>query len=421
MNRPFARWIVFSMAFAGTCPMAAEAGLLNIERKLTASDAAKDDQFGRSVAIDGETVVVGAPQWLYEGSPRPGVAYVINATTREEVRKLTAFDGAANDAFGSSVGLSHNIAIVGAVASSHAGRNSGAAYLFNVGDGSERFKLTASDAAADDLFGFSASINGSRAIVGAMGNDSAGIDAGSAYTYDVESGAELFKLTAADAEAGDKFGVGVAISEGRLIVGADGNNSRRGAAYVFDADTGSELRKLVASDGWIDEHFGYSVAIEGNLAIVGAPHHQNSVGAAYVFDVTTGEELFKLTASDRSAREYFGGAVALSGNLAIVGASGNQRDRGAAYVYDLTSGLELLTLTADDAAEEDRLGEFVDIDGFRAIVSSRLDDDGGNFSGSAYLFVPEPSSWLLAALAGGLAMVRRGGGVGRVIELNRKR
>ena len=135
-------------------------------------------------------------------------------------------------------------------------------------------------------------------------------------------GDELLKLTASDGAVDDMFGWSVDISGNIAIVGAeayDNAGDRSGSAYLFDVTTGQELRKLTASDAAADAIFGKSVAINGNVAIVGAQRHNNTAGAAYLFEVTTGQELFKLTASDAMPGKFFGGSVAISGNTAVVG------------------------------------------------------------------------------------------------------
>lgn len=319
--------------------------------------------------------------------------------------KLNASD-AAEDNFGRSVAISGDTAIVGAFRDDDAcpgdnGCDSGSAYLFDVKTGEELFKLTASDAAAGDLFALYVAISGDMAIVSARNDDEAcpndpDCNSGAAYVFDVTTGEEKFKLTASDAAAGDRFGR-PSINGNTAIVGASGWISRdgAGAAYVFDLTTGEELLKLTASDGAGrsdspgsgGDNFGASLSISGNIAIVGAPWNDDagqSSGSAYLFDLTTGEELFKLTASDAEpGDQFFGRSVAISGNTAIVGAFGDDDacpsnpacDSGAAYLFDVTTGEELIKLTASDASitqNGDGFGWSVGISGNTAIVTAPL-------------------------------------------------
>ena len=381
--------------------LAVAAGAIeDTELKLTAGDPAADDWFGFSVSISGDWAIVGAP---LDGS-KSGSAYVFSfdGTSWTEEAKLTASDGAARDQFGFSVSISGDLAIVGARLD---GSNSGSAYVFRF-DGTswtEEKKLTASDGAAGHQFGFSVSISGDWAIVGAPLDDDAGLSSGSAYVFrsDGTSWTEEKKLTASDGAAGDQFGVSVSISGDLAIVGAlfhDDARLNSGSAYVFsfDGTSWTEEEKLTASDGAADDRFGVSVSISRDWAIVGAFLHDDAgfnSGSAYVFsfDGTSWTEEAKLTASDGSARDRFGFSVSISGNWAIVGAFLHDDaglSSGSAYVFsfDGTSWTEEAKLTASDGAAGDQFGVSVSISGDWAIVGAFLDRDAGTGSGSAYVY-----------------------------------
>jgi len=150
--------------------------------KLTADEADSMDVFGSSVAISGNTAIVGAPGDDHAGS-YSGSAYLFDVTTGNQLWKLTADDADTSDWFGSSVAISGNTAIVGAFSDNDAGFRSGSAYLFDTSTGLQLSKLAASDGATGDQFGNSVAIFGTNAIVGANGNDDAGLDSGSAYIY----------------------------------------------------------------------------------------------------------------------------------------------------------------------------------------------------------------------------------------------
>ena len=314
--------------------------------------------------------------------------------------KLTASDAAEGGRFGSSVGISGNTAIIGAHSDDALilgapALGSGSAYLIDVTTGHELFKLTASDGAASDSFGWSVAIEGSVAIVGAPFDDDAGSGSGSAYLYDVTSGSELFKPVASDAAGRDAFGWSVAISGNTAIVGA----LRNDAAYLFDVTTGNELFKLTAGDAVGGESFGASVAISGNVAIVGAEADSDAgsvSGSAYLYNVTTGIERFKLTASGAAAFDEFGSSVAIYGDTAIVGAKGAGENSGAAYAFDVTTGSQTLEPIATDTVASNRFGLSVAISDGTALIGAPGNDDGAGFeSGSAYLFTS-------ASLAGDL-------------------
>jgi len=301
--------------------------------KLTAADATAFDQFGISVALSGTTAIIGA-----NDEDDAGSVYVFDITTGQQLFKLTASDAAASDFFGTSVAISGTTAIIGASGDDDAGSLSGSAYIFDTTTGQQLFKLTASDAAASDRFGSSVSISGTTAVIGAYQDDDGGTNSGSAYVFDTTTGQQLFKLTASDAAANDWFGDSVSISGTTAIIGAyqdDDGGSNSGAAYVFNTITGQQLFKLTAADAAADDQFGESVAISGTTAIIGATWDNdagNRTGSAYLFDTATGQQLFKLTASDAASISAFGNSVAISNGMAIVGAFFDD-SAGSAYLF----------------------------------------------------------------------------------------
>jgi len=208
--------------------------------KLSASDAEGDDWFGWSVAISGTTAIIGALREDSEGS-NSGAAYVFDTTTSQQLFKLTASDAAAFDTFGVAVAISGNTAIVGASGDSYGLlTQAGSAYIFDATTGQELFKLTASDAAGEEGLGNSIDISGDIAILGASHDGDGGWISGSVYVFDVTSGQEVGKLTAADTSEGDLFGNAVAISGSTAVVGAFGDAHKgadgqyTGSAYVFN-------------------------------------------------------------------------------------------------------------------------------------------------------------------------------------------
>lgn len=330
--------------------------------KLTAADGTAGDDFGRGVSISGNTAIIGA-NYDDDNGNGSGSAYVFekNESTGHwnETAKLTASDGAEGDKFGRSVSVSGNIAIVGAYEDDDKDSDSGSAYLFEkdetTGQWIETAKLTASDGAANDEFGRSVSVSGNVVIVGALYDNDKGSDSGSAYVFEKDQSTghwnQTAKLTASDGAAYDEFGHSVSVSGHIVVVGAyyDDKNNGIGSAYVYekDASTGywSETAKLTASDGAPDDLFGVSVSISDNIVIVGAYYDDDKgsrSGSAYLFerDNSTGhwDEVAKLTASDGEADDYFGYSVSISGKAAVVGAyleDSNGSSSGSAYVFDI--------------------------------------------------------------------------------------
>ena len=301
------------------------------QSELTAAAGAAADIFGSSVAISGDTALVGAPLHDTAGAADAGAAYVFvrSAGSWTQQAKLTAADGAAHDSFGYSVALSGDTALVGASRHDTAGlADAGAAYVFTRSGGSwtQQAQLTAG--AAGDIFGGSVALSGETALVGAVRHDSGGAaDAGAAYVFTRSAGSwtQQAQLIAADAAAADWFGGSVAVSGDTALVGAYGRDTPgqadAGAAYIFTRSAGSWTQQalLIADAGAAGDMFGNSVALSGETALVGARFHdtvgQADAGAAYVFTRSGGSwmQQAKLTAADGAALDSFGYSVALSG------------------------------------------------------------------------------------------------------------
>jgi hypothetical protein len=276
---------------------------LTQQAKLTASDAAAVDLFGNSVAISVRTIVVGSQRDDDAGADS-GSAYVFvrSGTNWSQQAKLTASDAAAGDEFGVSVAISGETIVVGAPSDSDAGPFSGSAYVFvrNGMSWSQQAKLTASDAAAGDEFGISVTISGRTVVVGSRSDDDAGFNSGSAYVF-VRGGVswrQQAKLVASDAAAVDRFGTSVAISGRTVVIGSpeddDTAGINQGSVYVFvwSGTSWNQQAKLMASDAAAVDRFGTSVAISGETVAVGAPLDDDACrpanplcesGSAYIF------------------------------------------------------------------------------------------------------------------------------------------
>ena len=393
---------------AFTAPAAAQS--INEDIKITASDAARDDQFGHSIAIKQGIVVVGA-RLDDDALENSGSVYLFDALTNVQLAKLTASDAAANDLFGHSVAIYQGIVAVGAIYDDDHGNSSGSVYLFDADPASPTFgtqlhKLTASDADSGDIFGISVAMNQGILAVGATNNQDHGIQSGSAYLFDVQTGIQLAKLTASDASAVDNFGNSIAIAQGIVAVGArldDNVLENSGSVYLFDADPssktfGTQLSKLTASDADAGDFFGYSVSIDQGIVGIGAYLNDDDgtgSGSAYLFDAdpaspTFGTQLSKVTADDATASDFFGFSVAIDQGTLTVGAVGDANS-GSAYLFNAdpastTFGAQLGKLVASDAARNDGFGSFISINNGTVIVGAKGDDDSGLDSGSAYLF-----------------------------------
>jgi outer membrane protein assembly factor BamB len=370
---------------------------------ISASDVAAGDTFGYSVSVSGNAAVIGARLDDTDAGVNTGSAYVFDPATGVQTFKLTADDAEPGDFFGRSVAVSGTTAVVGAAMNDDAGTDSGSAYVFDTNTGRQLFKLAATDASASDQFGHAVAVGGNTAVIAAPWEDQAGTNAGSAYVFNTATGAQLYKLIAQDAGAGDLFGFSLADDDGLALIGAmsDDAGTDSGSAYLFDTTTGAQRHKLTASDAAAGDRFG-SVALSGNLALIGAPGNDSAVqdaGAAYLFDATTGNELFKLTATDASPGSLFGFSVALSGNLALVGAYGDNNGTGAIYGFDAFTGNPLFKFTPTGTRPGDALGFSVALNGLTAAIGAPLAGSPATNAGTAYLLdLPPPPPPILGDL-----------------------
>ena len=267
--------------------------------KIVSDDLSASDFFGNSVSLYGDRALVGAVQDDDFGDAS-GSAYIFEFDGQDwtQTAKLKPFDGAFRDFFGVSVSLGADRALVGSYNDDDFAPNSGAAYVFDyteIGTWLEMGKLRADDGAEDDLFGYSVSLSGDRALVGAYGNDDNGSFSGSAYIFEFDNltwtWSQTMKLNASDGTANDFFGYTVSLSGDYALVGAyfdEGQAIRSGSAYYFynDGKNWIEKPKLIASEGQADDGFGFAVSLYENRALVGTPYDDEGTfgaGAAYVF------------------------------------------------------------------------------------------------------------------------------------------
>jgi len=303
--------------------------LVWVEQRVTASDGG--GQFGWSVAIDGSSAMVGAKLTDVGPNVNQGAAYVFTEVDGvwSETQILTAPDGAEEDAFGYSVSIDGSTAIVGAA---YADGGRGAAYVFTRTGitWSLQQKVFPAAGPTGTEFGLAVDVDGDHAVVGAQ---YAAGQSGAAYVFARAGGVwtEQSILTASDGAQFDQFGITVALSGDYALVGAQsaavGDSVGQGAAYLFQnvVGTWSQVQKLTASDGTAGDGFGNSVALVGPTALVGAytasVGSQDLRGAAYVYSGAAPPwvETQKLTASNGQNNDYFGVSVALADTTALIG------------------------------------------------------------------------------------------------------
>ena len=384
------------------------------EAKLTASDGAAGDLFGRAVALDGNTLVVGASR-DDDGAHDAGAAYVFErvGTSWFQRAKLNAPVPVASSYFGRSVEIEGGTILIGAYEELVSGEPRGAAYVF-VGGGAGwalEQRLIAADGAAHDSFGFSLALEGDTALVGAQHDDDAGSGSGSAYVFR-RSGTlwtQTQKLTASDATSADNFGHALALAGGTAFVSAyqweNGSGDSVGAVYRFKdvAGTWVESSRFEADDGEHYDLFGADVAFDGGALLVGASNAdapgEPDAGGGYVF-VNEGAGWYQqdeLYALGPDGSQQFGRRVDVQGARAAVGwwGGGDAPAAGSVIVYeqDAEGWTEDARLVASDGTAGDRL-HTVALDGDTLLAGAESDDVNGEHSGSVYVFVRETTGWV---------------------------
>ncbi len=376
---------------------------------LIPSDGEYNDNFGYSVSLFGDRALIGANQ-DNNSNFRSGSAYIFeyDGSNWIQSQKITASDAAFNDQFGSSVSLSSRWAVIGAINKSDNGNDDGSAYVFEYENNIwfEVQKLTTDDAGGAFLGG-SIDILGNRMVVGAY-DDSPG----SAYVFDFNgiSWSQSQKLIPNDGSSGDDFGYAVSLSIDRVLIGSyrdDDLGLNSGSAYVFDYDGSNwnQSQKLIPDDGNIGDGFGYAVNLLDNRILVGANYGEdgsNAQGTSYVFDFdgSNWSQSQKLSSGDGANNERFGNAISMSNDHVLVGAYLDDEfgdSSGSTYVFgfDGNSWSQIQKLNPDEGSTGDNFGLSVSLSGDRALIGSFGDEDFSDSSGSAYIFDFDGFNWSL--------------------------
>lgn len=342
--------------------------------------------FGAAAAMDGATVVIGAPNGDASNLGNAGTAFVLqrNGTTWLQ---QAAINAPFRSNFGYTIALSEDTLLAREFSSTAPG----AVYVFGLNGGAwiRQARLTAADGAPSDSFGSALALSGEMALIGAAGaGGPMGTNQGAVYVFRRELGQwdQVQKVLLGDAHPGDRFGSSIAVYENTAVCGiparAGASGANQGVAYVigFDGSIWVQQAQLSASDGQASDHFGAVVALHENTALITAPHGTGvggSEGAVYVFE-RIGEswnQTQKLTPSQVSAAASFGAGMALWGDTAIMGAPldrpGNISRRGSAFVFGRHGSMwnEEAKLVLSDGASSDQFGTVVRMNENLALIS----------------------------------------------------
>ncbi len=375
--------------------------------KLLSFDSAKGDEFGRSAAVSGDVLIVGAPGDDDNGFAS-GSAYIFRydgAAWNLQV-KLVAPDGKGGREFGRGVAISGDVALIGSTRDRPSGFRSGSVFVYRF-DGADwrlETKLVPSDGRERQYFGNPIAISGNVAVVGVFFDDVNGRFSGSVYVfrYDGAEWIEEAKLVPPDGAADDFFGARIAVDGDTIAVGARGKGDLgddSGAVYVYRYDDSEWVNEAVlhASDGGEGDLFS-AVGIAGNTIMVGAleaPGQYLRRGAVYVFEYMSEQwvETSKLVSPQQVTNSYFGSEVAMSGEVAAITVSHQDSPVGSEWVhvyrFDGTDWVADGEVHAFEAREFDYFGEVLAVSQETIVVGAYNDKQNGNRSGSVYVFDAE--------------------------------
>ncbi|MBK8271015.1 MAG: FG-GAP repeat protein [Planctomycetes bacterium] len=382
----------------------------HLVNRIIATGLTSQDRFGGSFAISGDTMIVGADgDAIGSGNFYNGSAYIFERQNGNWIQRMriSASDTQSGDAFGISVAIDGDFAVVGAELEDQGGLNAGAAYIFKrMGTTWQQTqKLIAPDASSSDRFGSNVAIQGDTVFIGApIASDSLGSE-GAVYHFRRVGTDWLFdsKITASDINSCRFFGTSMSISGDSIAIGAPFSDAAvplSGAVYIFTriSDVWLQTAKLESAEAAAIDYFGQSVALHGNLVVAGTPNKDDrgaDSGAAIIFEEVNGTwtQIATLYANDEAPFDNFGRSIDILGNIVVVGSHYHDDvayDSGAAYVFHRVgaSWIQVAKLAAQNGAAGDNLGQSVRIDPYdMRILVGAWHDDGASFdSGSVCYF-----------------------------------
>jgi hypothetical protein len=391
--------------FAPARSVMTQSSLTFTQTKLLASDAAQYDYFGLSVAVKGDTAVIGA-YGKSDLARNAGAAYAFarNAGAWAQQARLGTSTPLIDAYLGATVATNGSYTAAGAPYASVGAQNDGVVYLFSNATWQQQTILLPNDPDSLSQFGNALAINDNTLFVGAPMHDSFGVNAGAVYvfTFDGVSWVQRQKLIGADTASGDRFGSALALNDGWLAVSAplhSSPGSPGGAVYLFEFDGVSWVQryKVGAPDTIAGDRFGSAIALDDGWLAVGVPLHRfvgSASGAVYLFEFngTAWVQRQKFVASDTVGGDQFGSALALENQRLVIGAplhSSNGPASGAVYIFEraTTTWIERAKLIGSDTNAGDRLGGSISIDGNTILVGAYGDTAAGPGTGAAYVFV----------------------------------
>ena len=436
-------------------------------RKIHASDGGDLDFFGLSISIDNDTILIGAPRTVFFGND--GAAYVFDVSSGVQENKFQpatlqlagefgqtvllqgdivvvgspgrhgndgsvfVFDLPSGDLgyeksaffsgfgeheqFGSSLALDFGFLVVGSPRtdwSNNQGESAGYVKVYNVVNGSLIDNVPPRWFGDYGNFGSSVAIQNGKIITGAPGVNGIAQESGRAYVYNLFTGTNGATIDPPYVDPVlENFGWAIAAGDGIMAVSANKNDvhgDNAGIAHLFDSTSGERIRTYYPEPGAQNANFGYAMDLVDTTLVVGA-RDESSIGvnggAVYVYAALTGQRIQRITPNDAQANDFFGASVGLDldindDGLLTIGASLDDDmgdGAGAVYIFNPMTGNQVEKVYADDAAAGDAFGNVLAVDDGLIAIGAPLNDDLGTSSGSAYLFDIETGNQFFKLLA----------------------
>jgi hypothetical protein len=354
--------------------------------------------FGESVSIDGDRFVVGAPIDSTVAT-HAGSAYLYDVATGALLHTFDNPTPEAEDYFGSSVFLLGDRVLIGAYGDRSGSLYDGSVYLYDATTGALLHTFNHPIPTAAGIFGQTISMSGDRVLIGAHGDDTEAIGAGSVHLFDAVTGDFLLTFDNPTPNFSDQFGHSISISGDKVLIGKLQNDKSIADAnlvYLFDATTGNLLRTFSNPNPQDVDHFGLSVSISDNKVLIGAygdDTNAYNTGSAYLFEATTGALLRTFRNPTPTVYEYFGTSVLISGDRIIIDAAANYIggiDLSSSYLFNAVTGDLLKTFNNPTPEVYDHFGFSASISSDRVLIGAYGDNAGAPDAGSVYLYLPLP-------------------------------
>ncbi len=344
--------------------------------------------FGETLAVSDKYALIGVDDQNVGGQSAAGSAYVYNVETGA---LLYTFDNPTPDfadRFGLYNAISGDFAVITSFKDDNISPNAGSFYIYDLLTGNLLHSIINPTSESNDFFGTSIDASGNYALVGAAGDNTGAVSAGSAYIYNMTTGALLHTLNNPTPTTNDSFGRIVKIEGNYALIYSENDDtgvSRAGSLHVYELATGTLLHTLNNPTPQANDSFGYFSATFEDYILIGA--HSDDTGAvnagsAYIYDLSTGALLHTLNNPTPKSGDFFGRTLAVEGDYAVVGVGYDDTYgayAGSVNIYDLISGDLLHTLYDPTPEANDFFGNSLDISGNKIFIGAGGNDDGGSF------------------------------------------